>query len=137
VADWAMSDADFERERKRVAAAVDRWFEPMGLKLWQKVQVSYWRQALTDLAGDPIDATADCQAQWQYLCAHIRFCLPRTVDNDDDQLDYIVRHEMTHALVREMRQQPFTDESLAHEERVVTNLAMVLGWVRDHFGAKS
>lgn len=128
-----MTDADFKRERLRVRAAVDRWFEPMGLALWQNVQVSYWREALRDVDdGSILNCDADCWADWRYLRAHVRFCLPRTVDHDDEQLDYIVRHELMHALVNEMRPEPFTVEARAHEERVVTQLAMVLGWVREH-----
>jgi hypothetical protein len=126
----AMTDADFEKEMARVKIAVDRWYEPLGLRLWQRVDVRYWREPLTDDNGQPLTVVADCHADWKYLCAQFRFCLPKTADWDDDQLDYIVRHEMLHALVNEMRADGGQD-NIDHEERVVTNLAMVLGWVRE------
>lgn len=126
----AMTDADFEKELARVKAAVERWHEPLGLRLWQRVDVGYYREPLTNDKGKTLTAAADCHADWKYLCASLRFCLPKTADWDDEQVDYIVRHEMLHALVNEMRADEGHDD-IDHEERVVTQLAMVLGWVRE------
>lgn len=126
-----MTDEEFEIEKNRVGRAIDRWFEPMGFLMWQQVQIAYHREPLTNDNGDVLGALADCNSKWEYLCAHLRFYLPGTARIDDDQLDYLVRHELLHALVDEMRPRKRTVEDRAHEERVVTQLAMVLGWVRD------
>lgn len=134
-----MTDADFKRTKERVKVAVDRWVECCGLNMWRRVTMHYHRDSVTmaaargaELSEKSRDVMAAAYTQWQYRQADIHFNLERLESADDGDIDYTVRHEIMHLLVNEMREWQCgnLESSIDHEERVVTELASVMGWVR-------
>lgn len=73
------------------------------------------------------------RVRWEYLEADIHFNLTSLTENSDEEIDYIVRHEMAHVLVNEMREWADTDSKgrIYHEERVCTRLAQIFDWCRE------
>lgn len=73
-------------------------------------------------------AGADCKVQWDYKTATIRWVMSALTENSEDQIEYVVVHEMCHILVNQMRDVWVNKGDAAvfcirHEERVVTELA--------------
>ncbi len=70
---------------------------------------------------------------WHYQEASIHFNVQIMQNKTDEEIDYIVRHEICHLLVNEMREwehyDPKTGGAMRHEEHVVTGLAKILNWV--------
>src|SRR3990167_3798483 len=103
-----MDDREYARERKRVGGIFRKWVHAFGMDLWQKVDIEFFREALPPYENDGktrdemAAVAADCKASWKYRTAWVRVCLPRFAEMDDNQADYIIRHELCHALVNEM-----------------------------------
>lgn len=70
------------------------------------------------------------RASWEYKTAGITVNLLAVRDLDDSLLENCWVHELAHVLVNEMRAEPRTAESTAHEERVCTLIADALIWAR-------
>lgn len=126
-----MTDAEYESQKARVKVLWDKWTNMLGLRTWQKISIEYFRDEALPRRDDesertPSSAVADVRTHWQYRTAHVRICLPAAMGEDDDNLEYIVVHELCHILVNELREQ---EDWLNHEEHVVTQLAMAFGWV--------
>lgn len=132
-----MKDADFKAEKRRVKHFVDRWHDWLGLRWWH-VHYDYYdvETRFQTIESDEIVSTALAQTvvQWEYLTASIGFNLVATKEYDDEvDIEYFVVHEMCHVLVAEMRADrsgPATHETVAHEERVVSQLARTMIVVR-------
>lgn len=136
-----MNDKDFEATKKRVRKSVSRWEQSCGLRMWRKVDFAYHRDLATmahdtnsTLSESERDVAGRAVVNWDYREATIHLNLDKLFHLDDDEIDYVVRHEICHLLVNEMREWQLYDKDrqscLQHEERVVSDLAMVLGWVR-------
>lgn len=137
-----MTDKEFRNEQKRVQKAFDRWKEITGLGDW--IIYHYWHRDGTAGKGDsdrPNTAgwttAARVEVSWEYIHATFHWNLHSLQGNTDLEMDRIVRHEIAHVLVNEMRQwapermdQDKLDEAHKHEERVVSRLASVLKWCR-------
>ena len=133
-----MNDAEFEREKDRVRNFFNKWTTLLGLRWWQKIDIEYFREPLPpykDEIPHP-EAIADTRCRWRYLTAHIRISLSVVLDHeyDDDQIEYIVVHELCHCLVNEMRPTEWDQNDLDHEERVVTHLAQAFLWTFNRQG---
>ena len=129
-----MTDAEYKAAKKRVQAVADRWRTVLGLGWWRITFVWSRTEKATDEErhGRDFNCIADTSVKWQYLDATITFYLPMVTGVSDDHLDYIVRHEFMHVLVREMRWQDHGDaDNLDHEERVATTLAKAFAWTRE------
>lgn len=136
----AMTDADFNTIHKRVKAAVERWLTCCGLRWWQRITFHYCRTVETfsktsgaDLDNGERETGGRTRVSWRYKQADVYFNMPIMEGLDEEEIDYVVRHEIAHILVNEMREWAHagvSDVSIDHEERVVTELAQVLAWVR-------
>ena len=129
--DLSMTDAEFEEQKERLRALQEKWITPLGLRMWQKVSFEYWREALPPPSDVEPGSKVLARAfpDWRYKTGRILFCLPMCVPLSDEELEYIFLHECVHLLVNEMRYSG-DEGGIVHEERCVTEIAMVLGWVR-------
>lgn len=126
-----MTDAEYEAQKARITALIDRWLYPMGLGYW-KLTFQYERKGLRPTDNDAAQnwqPMMDVASKWQYLSADIRIGLPDIQDISDDDLENHFVHELSHVLVNEMREGEKGECSL-HEERVCSMLANAFLWVR-------
>lgn len=124
-----MTDQEYETTVSRIKASVEKWVKPLGLLWWREVTMEYYRDSagLSKAIGREAESEliADTHVDWQYCQAVVRWNVAKVVNETDEDLDYFVRHELAHILVREMREWGDTnsDNKIAHEERVCTMLA--------------
>ena len=102
----------------------------------------WYRDGTTGSEPDSVvpirDSAARAEVHWEYVHVNFHWNLELISDETDEGLDRMVRHEIAHALINEMRMwgpsthrdEQARDEALKHEERVATELAMVLLWCR-------
>lgn len=122
-----MRDAEYDAQRERVKVIIDRWYASLGLKWW-RTDFNWYDGPIPDAHEDAI---MTCEADWRYMHATIRICVPKVAEIEDDAyLEYCMIHEFCHILVCEMRER-CDDCQRGHEERVVTMLAKAFQWVRD------
>lgn len=103
--------------------AVQKWVDDLELGWWH-ISLEWHREARNSSSSDPgDDANLDIRVAWEYCNALITAYLPRVADLTDEQLDYIVCHELMHML---------TDEAMGasgkrkRKEHVATQLAQAL-----------
>lgn len=123
------TDADVEY----VARAVRKWravFIPLlGLADWE---LRFLYERGLPAPGDDDTAARVVTSSWMYKCANIHIYLHKCYDYEDEQLRYVIVHELCHLLV-----QPLTDwgpdegKSMdghfrAANERTVHNLAQAI-----------
>lgn len=123
-----MNDAEYAAAKERVMEVFERWRYPLGLNMW-RLHMRFNRTDKPAGALARVAGTAD--PDWRYLEATVDWYLPVLADMDDEELEYVVLHELTHVLLNEMRESA-GEGGLDHEERVVTQVATVLQSVRDH-----
>ena len=120
-----MNDKQYEKERRRVRKLWDKWFRPIGLGWWQ-VDLNWARERDED---EP--ATAGMTTtNWQYRTASVTFFLPATLELDDEKLEEVVVHELTHILCGPI-QDMSSDERREITEHTVTTIARSLIWARE------
>lgn len=136
-----MNDREFNEQKKRIQALIDKWKDPLGLGWWQ-INFNYCREGEIERThgDDPearFTALMDVQSEWQYLHASVRVNMPKLAQVDDEDLEQSFVHELMHIYVSEMQVPAWADapaeiiQSLRdHEERVVTMLARAVCWVR-------
>ena len=134
-----MTDKEYSAQKSRVEKTFRKWSDPAGMGGW--IIVHTWHRDGTSgdnnsNAGEMI-STARASVAWQYCHVTFHWNLVQIEDNSDTELDRIVRHEICHVLVAEMRMwgnptqsERECDEAMMHEERTVTNLAAILSWCR-------
>lgn len=133
-----MTDREFKRIHARVRRVLEKWLTVCGLRTWRRVTIHYHQSTDAmcaargaNLTDDQRDVAGAAVVSWEYREADIHFNLSKMFSFSDEDIDYTVRHEIAHCLVSEMREWRYGNENgvaIAHEERVVTELAMVLGW---------
>ncbi len=105
----------------------------MGLQNW-KVDLTYHDGPYVIDGAMDNEAVGSCLARWQYQTAHLQFNTQETAKMDDGDLEQVIVHELSHALVNEMRAQnlpagwSWDKGDTAHEERVVTNITNAILW---------
>lgn len=126
-----MTDAEYQAQKARVQAMLDKWVNTTGLGWWRMTYVWVRDPAVAGENGaSSKDTGAVCSVSWQYLCATITFYLPTLADEDDDHLEWIIVHELMHVFLREMRWTNDDGDNIDHEERVATMLAHGFLWTR-------
>lgn len=130
-----MTDREVTATKGRVLKAYRRWSTVTGMTAWFVDHVWYRNGTAGD--GSPITA-GRAQIRWEYFQAQFHWNLEILSEDSDDELDRIVRHEICHALVAEMREWATDDvteekskEAMKHEERTVSMLASILKWTRE------
>jgi len=130
-----MTDQDFETTKERIKASVGKWLKPLGLLWWQDITMEYYRNSAEmqkSIGHDvPTECIADTHVAWEYCHAVVRWNCYRAYGCSDEDLDYSVRHELAHILVREMREwgDKDSDNKIGHEERVCTMLGQAFDWI--------
>lgn len=137
-----MNDTEFNEQKARIEALIDRWKDPLGLGWWN-IDFQYCREGELERTHghDPesrFTALMDCSVEWQYLNACIRINMPMIATRDDDDIENAFVHELMHVFVAEMQVPEWADAPAAifqslrdHEERVVSMLARVIVWTRN------
>jgi hypothetical protein len=112
-----------ERTAKQLHAIcrkyVKKWKSILFLGMWEIVINVENVIESNDHTGSGGSVSADCNTDWRYLTAHIRFSFNEMSCLPEKKLEEIVIHEMMHIVVNEMR-----DRGYKHEERVVSHLAL-------------
>lgn len=129
-----MTDAEYEEQKARVQAIVDRWLEPLGLRWWH-IEFEWQRQHAHPDDDDSLSkhTTMTCSANWRYRHATITAYLPCIAEiKDERRLEWIVLHEFMHVFLSEARMMD-KDDWLDHEERIASDLASAFQWVRERF----
>lgn len=128
-----MTDKAFKRQKKRVQKYLRHWKVMLGLGVW-RIDVDWYDGRLpeTRSLNDRDVVLADIHVSWEYLKATMRVNVAAVAGLSDEQLEEVIIHELLHAVVNEMRNYS-ADDGIYHEERVVSTLTSVIGWVRDHY----
>ena len=131
-----MTDKEFARHKKRIEDLLDIWCFRLGLRWWHIV-VEYARDSseYTTTGSEVQGSIAHTHVMWEYLSATVSFDVSRIVEQSDEDLEYIVLHELSHILVAEMRDCMRCDcgvdkFDVKHEERVVTMIGKAFQWTR-------
>ena len=131
-----MTDKEFAHHKKRIKDLLDIWCFRLGLRWWHIV-AEYARDSSEYAAmGSEVDgSTARTRVMWEYLSATVSFDVSLIAEHNDEQLEYIVLHELSHILVAEMRDCMRCDcggdkFDIKHEERVVTMIGKAFQWTR-------
>jgi hypothetical protein len=133
-----MTDAEYRKQKRRVKTAYEKWHEPTGLGEWIGSHIWHRDGTAGDDTDDKREVIGRVEVQWQYITLGFHWNLEKIAGLSDDELDRVIRHEIAHVLVNEMRMlgpsmhrdDQARDEAVKHEERVVTKLASVLLWCR-------
>ena len=107
------------RAKKIAKKYMEWWVKWTGLGWWNVT--SGYPDGIND--GE---VAGTCEVKWEYLTAHIDFGITALRHMSDDEIEYVVVHELMHVFLNEMREQ-----GQQHEERVATLLAKAFLWVRD------
>jgi len=120
-----MKKKAFKRTRRHIQSLLDTWLTQLGLKWWS-IEVRYYDSEKGFRKADGRAVAMRVTSDWRYMSLCIDVNTPACARQTDDDLERIVVHELSHALVNEMR-----EGGIDHEERVVTTLTKAFMWVRD------
>lgn len=119
-----MTDKEYKAEKARINKYWDKWFRAIGLSWWT-VDKIFERE----LNKDSPSQAATSSSNWQYRTACITFVVPVCAEQDDEKLENVVVHEMTHILAAPI--QDFRDDQAREiTEYTVTTIAQALMWAR-------
>ena len=123
-----MKDEEYEAQKSRILALIDKWVTPLGLRWW-RLNFDYNRDGSGMEKDSPIERLAGRTfVNWRYLEATLEFNMSELAALDDERLEYVFVHELMHVLLHEMRSD---EEGIDHEERVATTLARAFITVMD------
>ena len=123
-----MTFKEYNKTVSTIKRIAKKWRKPLGLDRYRKFHLQFDEQ----FADDNGDTAARCFCMWQYNEVTIVFYVPQCSEMDENDLEYVFLHEVMHAKVNEMRWIEDDDpESISHEERVCTELAMMIQSIRD------
>lgn len=131
-----MTDKQLKRQKKRVLKHLRHWKVMLGLGVW-RIDTEWYDGRLPETRGgdDRNIVLADMHVSWEYLKATMRVNVEAVAALSDERLEEVIIHELLHAVINEMRNYS-ADDGIYHEERVVSTLTSVIGWVRDHYQAE-
>jgi hypothetical protein len=127
-----MTDAEYAEQKDRIIALSDKWLKPLGLGWWD-IRLTFQRSGYMEPKQNTRDrSVAKCDCDWRYGHAEITFNMPLVAEQNDDDMENIVVHELMHVFLNEMRwaRQDGQDD-IDHEERVASTLTKALLWLRE------
>lgn len=110
-----MTDDEFDVMSEKVEGLITLWKPFFGIENW-RVNIHFYRGAIP---GNE-DAAGCCHSLWEYLDATLEFNLAELAENDDEQLESVVVHELLHIIVDELKTKK------GSPERVVSHLSRIL-----------
>jgi hypothetical protein len=135
-----MDDAEFEKQKQRLAELTERWIKPIGLG-WYWIDMAYARddyEPPNNGRGGKDHTLAHCSTDWRYASACITWNMPLVREQNDDHLEHAFVHELMHIFLNEMRWTASNDDdSIDHEERVASTLTKAFLWLRDSLAEPS
>lgn len=125
-----LTDKEYAAQKKRVKKYLDKWIASIGLGWW-KINIEW--ETVRSEEDDRGSCAAEARTTWEYREATIVFYLEVVAGESDEELEYIVLHELMHVFVNEMREWQCATaetvyEAVRHEERVCTDLAKAFLW---------
>ena len=108
-----MKHKDYRQQKKRVMGLFEVWRPRVGV---QNFKLTYTWSGTVDE-----DYVMKTGGKWQYLDAWIDVCLPRCLGLTDDELEWVVVHELLHVALLPIGALGTERHDL--EERVCTELA--------------
>lgn len=128
-----MNDAEFEQQKDRVQAMMEKWKAILPLGTWL-ITPRYHRDGV-DKKGHKSDAVATTTPNWVYLHASIDWNMPEVEDATDAELESYVVHEYVHILIDELvryatRQDDYEGLTAdwANVEHVTSTLTLGIVW---------
>jgi hypothetical protein len=114
--------------KRRVERHLIRWKPLVGLAPW-KIHHRYYRRE-KDIPKKHRRAAMWCAVDYEYLVATVYVALNRIAHETSDEIEAMVRHELLHATINEMRcwQVCPTRHAMDHEERTVSTLTAAFLW---------
>jgi hypothetical protein len=88
-----LNDKQAEKVTKRIDEVVSLWRVPLGLSSY-RINITYDRSY-----SENTEEAAKISVNWEYMQANLHFFLPIMDDQDDEQLECIIVHELAHILV--------------------------------------
>lgn len=129
-----MTDKDFKALNVTIKRLLNTWGYNLGFRHWD---INYKLER--DYSSDNRDICAETSISWEYMDMMITFYGHKLEGKDEAAIEEIVIHELSHALVNEMRApsaccEDQSDDMMKHEERVVTMITNAITWsYRDGF----
>ena len=112
-------------KEKIISKLIDKWTYRLGLRWW-KVRVDYYdtpNDIVRVFGNGDNTVVARSICDWRYATCTLQINLPELLKMKKDDAEFVIVHELCHALVNEMR-----EEGIDHEERVVTGLTKAFLW---------
>ena len=119
---YPLSDEQFETQKSRIKAFIEKWITPLGLKWWREISFEYVNLCHKD-DDEEFGRPFTCTVFWPNLIATIYCYMPMIAQRSDDDLEGDLVHELCHILVAEIADYNGKDHHF-HVERIVTQLAM-------------
>jgi hypothetical protein len=122
------SAKQMDAAKRRTQKHLVKWKPLLGLAPWTIHQRFYRREK--DIPKRHARAAMWCAVDYEYLQATVHVALNRIAHETADEIEAMVRHELLHATVNEMRQWragPVV-HCMEHEERVVSTLTAAFEW---------
>jgi len=102
-----------------IRGIIPKWIERLKLQNWD-ISINYMTgNGVTD--ADGFRTHANCSTNWEHKNALICFWPKSLRAETVEYIEYVVVHELLHAVVNEMR-----ETGIKHEERVVVHLAKAI-----------
>lgn len=115
-------------EIKKIKKLCEKWIYRLGLRWWE-VEIHYVEdpQDVIDIfkTNDNEIVIGRTYVDWKYMSANVYLNVPSMLNMTHNQIERIIVHELLHILVNEMR-----ENSIEHEERVVTGLTKAVFWIK-------
>src|SRR4051812_12590110 len=105
-----MTDKEFATEKRRFKKVADKWKTTLGLGA-HKLSIIYDRHTKEEAR----DVAVDCSNSWQYRLISLTVYTPVTQENDEEELEHIVVHELAHSLIAPLAQNRDDDTDQLHE----------------------
>lgn len=117
-----MTDQEYEEQKARIQAIVDRWRSVVGLNDWT-LKLVYHRERYTEAPA----RLGSNECLWQYMESNVNFYLPACAERDDEQLEEDVVHELVHCITDSIdRIWTVDDDRTLHVEFVTSLVAKAL-----------
>ena len=88
-----MNDADYKKLRNKIRKMFHKWQQPMGMRMFE-VNLTW------DRSYHPKGYAATTEmSRWLYHSYDITFYMPTLAEMDDEHLENVVIHELTHCLL--------------------------------------